>query len=407
MTERARRVNLPSVIKAKENSPIYAGDIGREVDGEIRQFNLSAGESPFGPPPEYRDIILRIAQSNERFNDGTVYKEVNVERAKESVRERFELSLSPSIFFSSNGSYGILERLPGLFTNTQVRVFGIGPHFPSIDKFVTSYRNEGALQGRISYTPISTPLDTELSDTINEAIKFRQGQGKLLKNIAFYLCNPGTPKGDRAPLSKVKEFAELCNDKGDLLIIDEAFGDFLPDNESAIPLTEDHPLIVLRTLSKGIGIPGERIGYATMHRDIGNLYKETNLLVFDMPIQSQMMANEIMDSQIILPHLSKVREATREIKIDLTQKLEENGIKALPTSLDTPILTLDLLHEDTYKRLLKRGLILARGKGFSHTYSSQAYGTLDHQFTDRYARMTVPKNLDDIDSVINILVEEV
>jgi histidinol-phosphate aminotransferase len=399
--------HLPSVLHAKKSTPTYAGNIELKAEG-IRQFNLSAGESPFGPPKEYPEILQKITASSERITRGSEYRDVDVSKAQSFIRERFGLSHTPTVILSSNGSYGLLERIPGIFSSANVRLYGLGPHFPSIDKFVTSYRNEGALQGRINYAPISAPLNSHLSETIERAIKFREKGSPGMKNVVFYLCNPGTPKGDYAQPELVEKFAKTCRKKGDLLIVDEAFGDFLPDRDSSIPLTEDYPLIVLRTLSKGIGLPGERIGYAVMHKGIGVIYKETNLLVFDMPVESQMLANEILDPKIINPHLENVREKTRDIKAKFIEKLESSKLHILPTSLDTPILTLDLLSSNAYKRLRERGIIVAEGSGFSNTYYNEERSRgADERLTNRYARITIPKSIDDIGEIVKIIAEEV
>ena len=47
------------------------------------------------------------------------------------------------------------------------------------------------------------------------------------------------------------------------MIVDEAYGDFMNDNSSAINLDYDN-LIVVRSLSKGFGLAGLRVGYAVV-----------------------------------------------------------------------------------------------------------------------------------------------
>ena len=46
------------------------------------------------------------------------------------------------------------------------------------------------------------------------------------------------------------------------MVIDEAYGDFMPNQNSAMTLTEEYPnLIMVRTMSKAFGLAGLRVGY--------------------------------------------------------------------------------------------------------------------------------------------------
>lgn len=46
------------------------------------------------------------------------------------------------------------------------------------------------------------------------------------------------------------------------MVIDEAYGDFMPNQNLAMQLTEQYPnLIMVRTMSKAFGLAGLRVGY--------------------------------------------------------------------------------------------------------------------------------------------------
>jgi L-threonine-O-3-phosphate decarboxylase len=84
--------------------------------------------------------------------------------------------------------------------------------------------------------------------------------------IGLLLNNPHNPTGSL--LSKDVLAAYLDNYA--LIIVDEAFMDFLPPDkqQSVIDLVLEHPnLVVLRSLTKFYSLPGLRLGYAIAHPD--------------------------------------------------------------------------------------------------------------------------------------------
>ncbi|MBF2067785.1 MAG: threonine-phosphate decarboxylase [Calothrix sp. C42_A2020_038] len=83
---------------------------------------------------------------------------------------------------------------------------------------------------------------------------------------ALILNNPHNPTG----MLFSREAILSCLDKFALVVVDEAFMDFLPptQDQSLIEVVQDYPnLIVLRSLTKFYSIPGLRLGYAVAHPD--------------------------------------------------------------------------------------------------------------------------------------------
>ena len=85
-------------------------------------------------------------------------------------------------------------------------------------------------------------------------------------DYALLLNNPHNPTGKlftrEAILPLLSQFA--------LVVVDEAFMDFVPPDEeqSLIPVVQEYPnLVVLRSLTKFYSLPGLRLGYAIAHPD--------------------------------------------------------------------------------------------------------------------------------------------
>ncbi|MEB3357658.1 MAG: threonine-phosphate decarboxylase CobD [Synechococcales bacterium] len=80
------------------------------------------------------------------------------------------------------------------------------------------------------------------------------------------LNNPHNPTGRLFAAASILPYLEQC----DLVVVDEAFMDFLPPDQqqSLIPQVMTHAnLVVLRSLTKFYSLPGLRIGYAITHPD--------------------------------------------------------------------------------------------------------------------------------------------
>lgn len=81
------------------------------------------------------------------------------------------------------------------------------------------------------------------------------------------LVNPNNPDGTLYDSETLKAQARLHGDAGGILIVDEAFGDCVP-HHSAVPLTGEHNVIVLKSMGKFFGLAGMRLGFAIARPDI-------------------------------------------------------------------------------------------------------------------------------------------
>lgn len=91
---------------------------------------------------------------------------------------------------------------------------------------------------------------------------------RLREADALFLCNPNNPTGVYFSRHIVEELLKECTKQDCLLVIDEAFYDFVPDYEPIVPLLkESEHLFILRSLTKMFAIPGLRLGFAMSSRE--------------------------------------------------------------------------------------------------------------------------------------------
>ncbi|WP_159728021.1 threonine-phosphate decarboxylase CobD [Methylosinus sp. Ce-a6] len=76
------------------------------------------------------------------------------------------------------------------------------------------------------------------------------------------VVNPNNPDGRLAPAGALAEIARRMAAKGGLLVVDEAFADFLAPEASLASFAGEPGLVLLRSFGKAYGLPGVRLGFA-------------------------------------------------------------------------------------------------------------------------------------------------
>ncbi|WP_258084393.1 aminotransferase class I/II-fold pyridoxal phosphate-dependent enzyme [Thermococcus thermotolerans] len=76
-------------------------------------------------------------------------------------------------------------------------------------------------------------------------------------NSVVFFCNPNNPDGSFHRVRELRPLLDAVEDKKALLVLDEAFIDFVEKPESP----EGESIVKLRTFTKSYGLPGIRVGY--------------------------------------------------------------------------------------------------------------------------------------------------
>ncbi|MBF0593048.1 MAG: threonine-phosphate decarboxylase [Nitrospirae bacterium] len=81
---------------------------------------------------------------------------------------------------------------------------------------------------------------------------------------AVFLCNPNSPTAQCLTRAEVLDIAHWARQQQCLLVVDEAFIDFLPQESVVAEVVSNPWLIVLRSMTKFYGLSGLRLGMAVM-----------------------------------------------------------------------------------------------------------------------------------------------
>ncbi len=110
---------------------------------------------------------------------------------------------------------------------------------------------------------------------LNKEDEFSFPLGQLeklaVKNDVLFLCNPNNPTGTLWNREQVREIVDIAQSNNLFVVLDEAFMDFLEEEEKYSFLFEKEYLnkvFILRSMTKFFAIPGLRLGWGVGPKEI-------------------------------------------------------------------------------------------------------------------------------------------
>jgi histidinol-phosphate aminotransferase len=145
------------------------------------------------------------------------------------------------------------------------------------------------------------------------------------------LTSPNNPTGASLPLATLETL--LRRHTNCIFIVDEAYGEF--GGESALSLVNDYTnLLILKTLSKGYGLPGIRFGYAAGSACLMNLIKKYTI-PFTINIFTEFVVTEFLSNPIYMnalkANLARVKNLRDFVFYLLNEMADEKTFKVLPS----------------------------------------------------------------------------
>jgi histidinol-phosphate aminotransferase len=227
-------------------SPYVPGEQPRDR----RFIKLNTNENPYPPSPRVFEAINRAAGEPLRL-----YPDPSCTELREAVAARY--GVKPSQVFAGNGS-------------DEVLAFAFAAFFPEAGGLSNTADNAAVLFPDITYSfysvyadlwavPCKTiPLDGEF------AIR---PEDYLVPNGGIIFPNPNAPTGRVLDAAAILSLAEWQEQRGRVLIIDEAYAAF--GTRTLIPYISSHPnLILIHTLSKSASLAGLRAGFAVAREEL-------------------------------------------------------------------------------------------------------------------------------------------
>ena len=176
------------------------------------------------------------------------------------------------------------------------------------------------------------------------------GSSKLV-----FICNPNNPTGSLTPLDKVKAIATALAGKA-LVIVDEAYIEFCPEQSATQLINEFSNIVVLRTLSKAFALAGLRTGFTLAQASVLAPIRKVSAPYPGSAGVASIAAQAIAPDAIT----SMRRQVTilNSLKLKLIDWLDASPAVLKILTGEGNFVTLKLANKDYFKQALKQGLVM-------------------------------------------------
>lgn len=259
-------VKNSSVIRAMfEEGKRLAGIYGAE-----NVFDFSLGNPSVEPPVEIKKALLEVIHEENPnlvhgYMNNSGYEDVRATIA-ESINQKFDTALCAENIIMTVGAAGGLNVILKTLLNPGDEVIVFAPFFGEYRNYVSNF--DGQL---VIITPNTTDFQPNLSEFEQKITS---------KTKAVIINTPNNPTGVVYTEQTIKQLAEILNKKQKeyntsiYLIADEPYRELAYDGVEVPYLTKYYNnTIVGYSYSKSLSLPGERIGYLVIPKEVDD-YQE-------------------------------------------------------------------------------------------------------------------------------------
>ncbi len=205
---------------------------GEQPRGMARLIKLNTNENPYPPSPAVEEALRG------KCEELRLYPDMEATALREAIAR--VNGVRPEQVFCGNGS-------------DEVLAFA----------FAAFFAGKRLLAPDVTYSfyPVYSQLFHVDYQTVPLRADFTVDADALMQQCAVALANPNAPTGLMLPIGEVERLCAHAQKHGQVLLVDEAYAAFAPEN--ALPLLEKYDnLLIVRTFSKSHALAGMRVGYA-------------------------------------------------------------------------------------------------------------------------------------------------
>jgi histidinol-phosphate aminotransferase len=316
-------------------TPYQAGKPLEELERELGlsdAIKLASNENPLGPSP------LAVAAIREHLGTVHRYPDSHAYYLKDDLARHH--GLAPEQLLLGNGSDEVLDLLVRALVPPGGEVLSTTHTFLMYDLLTQAV---GAV-----FRPV--PLQ-DLRVNLTAMAQAVTPQTRLI-----ILNNPNNPTGTAFMRQEWEDFLAAIPPAVPV-VLDEAYIDFADDPRVPSSLdyvTEDRPLVGLRTFSKAYGLAGLRIGYGFGPSRLMD-YLNRIRMPFNVNRLAQVAARAALLDTIFLDH---TREVVLTGKALICRELERLGLTYAPSQANFILIRMPRPGREVYQAMLREGVII-------------------------------------------------
>ena len=321
----------PTQTPLVESLPASVPFVGPEALERTRNARfaarLGANESVFGPAPSVLDAIKAASAEAWMYGDPESYE------LRHALADHLGIAADEVVV--GEGIDGLLGYTVRIFIAEGDAVVTSEGAYPTFNYHVAGFG------GNL----ISIPFKDDKEDIDGLLAAAHAANAKMV-----YLSNPDNPMGSWHGADAIAAMLDRLPE-GCLLLLDEAYVEFAPE-DAVVPVdTSDPRVIRMRTFSKAHGLAGMRVGYAFGHRDMIRAFEKIRNH-FGMNRVSQQAALAALQDKGWVSH---VRAEVESARVRIGEIARAHGLQPLPSA--TNFVTIDCGADGPFARAVLDALV--------------------------------------------------
>jgi L-threonine-O-3-phosphate decarboxylase len=287
--------------------------------GPADVIDFSASVTPYGPSPMVREALRRAPLDR--------YPDIDSTELCESLSAH--LGVPMEWIVPGNGATELIHAAARVWAG-HGKAIGHSP--PTFGEYAAAARAVGAPM--ITVDPAS-----------------RDSRGSIGCAL-LYICNPNNPTGEVLSLESLARILQMMHPH--IVVLDEAYIQFVGGRPTALPLLERFPnLLIVRSMTKDYGLTALRLGYAVGHPElVSPLRQQLPPWSVNGLAQAAGVA-ALRDTAYLDVTLERVRRA----KTQLVRALQRQGWSVLAGEANFVLVKVESARE-TRAALLRQGLLV-------------------------------------------------
>ncbi len=321
-----------TTVPPREDLQSLEGYHSPQLDVQVR---LNTNESPFRPPPGFVTAWLDEL--------GRVPLHRYPDRRAHDLRVALGASLGQPLerVFCANGSNEVLQTLLLTYGGPRRRALAFEPTYAL-----------HAHIARLTGTPIAEgERRPDFTVDVETATRLVEGH----QPSVVFICSPNNPTGTLEPLETIEALVDAVAATGrGLVVVDEAYGEFAP--RSALDLvSEDRPLVVVRTYSKVWSMAAIRLGFCVAPAWVVEELEKV-VLPYHLGAPTQVAGRVALRFQAEMK--ARVDELVRERGRMLDALEDQPGVLPYPSAANFVLIRIQSDGQRVWERLVDRGVLV-------------------------------------------------